>query len=279
MKLEKAIVNLAKNLAKIDFRIKGGKNMVLQFSQLPEFSLCSKKIFLPSERHVTRLVEHSVLILMLEGTLYFREDGEDCAVSAGEYYIQRKGLFQEGRCPSPGAVYYFIHFAGCFSEGQEGLVLRGQFSPLKLLPTLERLAALSADRTVDPFRLNSYLFRILSDLLSANPHYDEVGGVAYRLKQYIETQYAEPICLEALSQRFGYTKDYLIRIFRERYGTTPHRYLTDCRMAQALWLLENTELSAEQIGAAVGYSDFSTFYRAFCKKHGRSPGKRADQVT
>ncbi len=70
----------------------------------------------------------------------------------------------------------------------------------------------------------------------------------------------------------GYTEDYLIRPFKSHYGVTPHRYLIGRRMDHARWLLENTTLSTEQIASAVGYPDFSVFYRAFCNVHGASPG-------
>ena len=115
------------------------------------------------------------------------------------------------------------------------------------------------------------MLRILSELL-AKRQSDSVSGVAYRLKNHLDTQYAERISFEALSHRFGYTKDYLIRIFKERYGMTPHKYLTERRIEQARELLLGTSLSTEQIAQAVGYSDFSSFYRSFCKNYGSSPG-------
>ena len=56
--------------------------------------------------------------------------------------------------------------------------------------------------------------------------------------------------------------------------------LSGKRMDHARWLLDNTKLTVEQISVAVGYTDFSTFYRAFCKAHGHAPSafRKEDQL-
>jgi len=245
--------------------------MKLQFSPVPEFHVCDLKHFEKTERHVTRIMADSVLILMLSGTLSFRENGEELLITEGEYYIQRGGLLQEGSLCCPDAVYYYIHFEGAFSEESGGLGLHGRYNAKNLLPMLERLKASSDTGGADLFRLNAQMLRIFSELLAQGPRYDESESVAYRLKNYLDTQYAQRISLEELSHDFGYTKDYLIRIFKDRYGIPPHQYLIRRRMDQARWLLEGSALSTEQVSAAVGYADFSAFYRAFCKTHGCSP--------
>ena len=69
-----------------------------------------------------------------------------------------------------------------------------------------------------------------------------------------------------------YTEDYISRLFQKEFGITPHKHLINTRLEQAMWLLESTDLSAERISAAVGYGDFSAFWRAFTSKYKLSPG-------
>ena len=98
--------------------------MYLDFSPAPSFFACATKRFAEGEEHVTRRFGKSVLILMLENELAFREDGREIRLSPCEYYIQREGLFQEGLPMQKPPTYFFMEFYGHYSEDGE-LPLRG----------------------------------------------------------------------------------------------------------------------------------------------------------
>lgn len=65
--------------------------------------------------------------------------------------------------------------------------------------------------------------------------------------------------------------------FRQRYGTSPHRLLTELRMQRA-WELLETGCQVAQAGYRVGYRHPANFSAAFTRFHGRTPksvfGKR-----
>lgn len=246
--------------------------MLLQATPTPGFLTCATKCFDAEERHITRLASYSVLILMREGVLRFRENGTDMEILPGEYYIQRNGLLQEGIYPSDGAVYFYIEFRGSFGETGTGIPLRGKWEVNSILPLTERLDKAFRGREADLFLLNGQMLKIFSVLHAASPGYDEGAEVANRLKSLMDTEYFKPISLDKLSTGFGYTKDHLIRVFKRHFGTTPHQYLIRVRMEHAGWLLENTSLSMEEVACNVGYGDFSAFYRAFRSTWGISPG-------
>ena len=246
--------------------------MVLRVKPLPELYNCATKRFLPNELHITRICRQSVLILMWNGVLRFREDGVDREIHAGEYYIQRAGLLHEGLLPCDTPEYFYIHFYGQFDDNVSGLPLHGTFSEKILHPMCDKMEEMWLDRSNDVFDLNAQMLRIFSTLSAGSLAREEQNSIAYRLKIHLDIKYIEPMQLSDLSHSFGYTEDHLIRSFRAQYGITPHRYLSKKRMDHARWLLETTKLTAEQIASSVGYTDFSTFYRAFCKAHGKSPG-------
>ena len=247
--------------------------MVLDFSPLPSFIVCSKKIFKPNELHVTRISKRSVLILMTDGILRFREDGRDVELRAGEYYIQPAGLFQEGVRLGENPVYYYIEFNGSYSESELGLPLYGKYDAKKIIPIMSRLDEIFAVYHADSFALNSYMLRIFSGLLGDMPLENERRRVAGLIKKYIDSMFANSVSVEDIAKRFGYNEDHIIRIFKSRYDITPHQYQIKLRMEHARWLLENTEMSSEQVAAAVGYADFSAFYRKFKETYGISPGQ------
>ena len=104
--------------------------MILRTDSSLRLHHAATRVFQEGEVHVTRVYSYSVLILMLEGELRFLEDGREVTLQAGEYYIQRAGLLQEGlplgrKLPT----YFYVEFSGGdYQETGEGLALSGSFS-------------------------------------------------------------------------------------------------------------------------------------------------------
>ena len=238
-----------------------------------EFYTCSVKTFRPDEYHITRIYSKSVLILMLGGVLHFREAGIDYELRKDEYYIQREGLLQQGvKLSKDPPVYFFIEFKGNYSDDNEGLPLRGRFDSQKIRPLIEAYDNAYKNLSADPFLLNAYMYRIFSDLLMGfNNKREGKNKVAVMVKNYIDAMYSSQLSLKDVAAKFGYTKDYLTRIFSSEYGITPYQYLKNVRLEYALWLLQNTALSIKQIAHQVGYEYTSSFYRAFLDVYGESP--------
>lgn len=64
---------------------------------------------------------------------------------------------------------------------------------------------------------------------------------------------------------------HFLRLFRETYGSTPHRYLTVRRIEAAKRLLLETALTVRAIGLEVGLQNPSAFGRLFRRQVGVSP--------
>ena len=257
--------------------------MVLKFSPCPDFFICSTKRFLPDEKHVTRRYGKSVLILMWEGELSFIEDGKLITLTRGEYYIQPNGLFQQGVPLSAPPIYFFVEFSGSFSNTSAfGLPQRGRFNPQTMSALTERLEQLYKQQGADLFKLNSYMLRIFSELTETTSA-ESRHKLSLPVRNFIDSQFSSKITMADISREFGYNEDYISRIFKEHYGITPHQHLSNLRMEHARWLLESTDMPVEQIATAVGYTDFSAFYRSFKKVYRISPGsvrvKKAENET
>ncbi len=241
--------------------------MNLQISPAPEFSIANEKKFISGEEHVTRRYERSVLILMTAGELSFLEDGKKITLHSDEYYIQRHGLLQEGVPLQDPPSYIYIEFHGSYAE-EPGLPLRGHFEPDRIMPPALRLCNSYRNNT-NPFYLAAYMNRIFGELI---PRKATENRTALLIKSYIESDYSSNITLKTLSEKFNYAEDYIARIFKREFDTTPHQHLATIRLVQAMWLLENTELPCEKICNMIGYNDFSAFWRAFKSRYSVSPG-------
>lgn len=87
---------------------------------------------------------------------------------------------------------------------------------------------------------------------------------------YINKNLDEKITLNVLQQRFYVNKYYLCHIFKLNTGFTVNEYITYKKIMKASELLM-TGLTALDAAHAVGYSDYSTFYKAFKGITGYSP--------
>jgi AraC-like DNA-binding protein len=93
-----------------------------------------------------------------------------------------------------------------------------------------------------------------------------------RVRDYLETEFAEPIDLQQLADVADLSRFQLLRAFRRETGMTPHVYLTDCRVRAARRLLAQGDDVAD-VAAACGFSDQSHLTRIFKAHAGVTPGR------
>lgn len=120
-----------------------------------------------------------------------------------------------------------------------------------------------------------YLHALIARILTALPeNASDNACIARSLKNdlldYVNAHFTEPLTLHALSSRFFMSKSQLNQVFRRITGTTVISYIIHKRIAYAQQLLLNG-VSAQQAGAAAGFGDYTTFYRAYKKHFGCSP--------
>jgi AraC-like DNA-binding protein len=89
-------------------------------------------------------------------------------------------------------------------------------------------------------------------------------------KLYIDSHFAEPIALDAISDEAYFSKFHFIRTFRKIYGMTPHQYLTAVRIRQTKLLLKNGS-SVSEACFSVGFDSLSSFTGLFKRQTGITP--------
>lgn len=78
--------------------------------------------------------------------------------------------------------------------------------------------------------------------------------------------------LDKLCEKYGYSKNHIIRIFKEKYGVTPYKYFADKRIRTAKLYLRNTDLSVEEISRKLGFADPHYFSACFKSANSVAPG-------
>ncbi len=237
---------------------------------VPTYRLSAFRRFLPQERHITRVDGSDILLLMLDGVLRFTEDGVPVELSKGEYYIQRRGLYQDGPEASDCPSYFYLHFGdGVWSDETPSLPRRGFFDPDAFLPLLRELDDAEnedAPRIIKDGLLCAILTRLFRE--QARSERDVlVDHMARRLTQDLQS----PPSLAELAAAFHFSENYLIRIFREAMGTTPHAYINAVRIRKAKLLLSTSNITADRVAYECGFADYAHFYRMFRRETGVSP--------
>ncbi|OGO92917.1 MAG: hypothetical protein A2Y17_06700 [Clostridiales bacterium GWF2_38_85] len=246
-------------------------NKYLSFDTLPEYINSSFRYFYPDEKHITRTINEDVLLMVFSGILRFSENNVPVEVSAGQYYIQKANLFQEGVAPSSSPKYYYIHFNGDFTDPTPGIAIKGTFSFNDTKELLFKLDSLIKSKTKTRLEITSVFYEILQKLKETNTIEEKEASLAKTIENILAEKYSEPLSLSLLEEKLNYSKDYIIRSFKKSYGITPHQYISELRMNHARQLLLSTNRTVQLIAEECGYNDLSAFYRLFNKLHDCSP--------
>lgn len=101
---------------------------------------------------------------------------------------------------------------------------------------------------------------------------DSMDPLPHRIIRYINKNLAGPIHLEDICQNFYISKSQLCRLFKGATGTTVWQYITIKRLVKARQLIAAGE-NATHIYSQCGFSDYSSFYRAYIKHFRCAPSK------
>jgi len=91
--------------------------------------------------------------------------------------------------------------------------------------------------------------------------------------QYIQQNYSSGISIKDLSERLGFTPNYLSNLFRKEMGIYLLDYINKLRVEKAKELLNNTNMKSYEIAEKVGFKDDSYFSRVFKKFTGLRPNE------
>lgn len=89
--------------------------------------------------------------------------------------------------------------------------------------------------------------------------------------EHIARNYFAPIPTPELARMCGMSSRNFSRRFAEAVGCSPHRYVTDTRVAMACGQLANANVAVGRIAEDCGFMTISSFNRAFKARTGKAP--------
>ncbi len=114
------------------------------------------------------------------------------------------------------------------------------------------------------------LFLLLMGHTETLQNGDQENAAVFQVLRYIETDYAYGSFAE-IAQKLHYDTSWLSREIKRKTGKTYTQLVQEKRLAQAAFLLKNTDRNVSDISVAVGYENVSYFHRIFTETYGKSP--------
>lgn len=112
--------------------------------------------------------------------------------------------------------------------------------------------------------VNIFMYIRSKELLS-NEDLPEI--IRTRLDESVENDFN----LDELCKSINYSKNYVINVFKDKYGITPYKYFLDRKIDSAKVYLSHTNMSVYEISKVLHYSDQQYFSVSFKNSVGCSP--------
>lgn len=220
------------------------------------YKLCPNDLILTNSRELHRIVFNSKCRYERK-FIHFKPEYIS-SFQTGEYntlyYLENRKLGYFNRIPAKDVMEYKIdelwgqiEKAALESSPESGMMMKAIF--VQMLITINKIFAKYDHSHVDHRKYDHKIVAIL---------------------EYINKNLEEKISLDILQQKFYVNKYYLCHIFKLSTGFTVFEYITYKRIMRASELLISG-MPALDTAHAVGYSDYSTFYKAFKGITGYTP--------
>ena len=242
--------------------------------------------------HLPRKFKMWVLGICTSGTMYMNIEGIEYRIMPGDFFLLPAIKLHYGTRMSEGAIsYYWIHFeapdiedmshlgSGSDSDIPKDAAYLMLHSSLLDLDTVSMLCgqmynisfAQYYSNNIQQSLLKALLYEISNQTLQSHAHKFDQKFV--KLLNYIQENFLEKISVDELSDKFGYNKHYLCRIFKQRTGKTITTYYTQLRVCLACQQLSETNYSVKRIAYECGYESEKYFMRIFKEHMGITPSQ------
>lgn len=237
----------------------------------------------PGYHYGPRYRSYNLLHFVVKGSGKLQINEHTFDISAGDAFIIPEGKvsYYEASVTDPWS-YAWINYLGISSQIytyqlltslEEVYVIRN-IDTNKYKEIAMQILALDGNPTSRYLQANSLLLQAMA-MLFADVNFDEKSwghvSVADEVKFYLDTNYSEKIVIKDLAKSYGVHPNYLTRIFHEKFGSSPKRYLLQLKLKKACRLLTTTELPVTVISGSLGFDDQLAFSRLFKKEFSVPP--------
>lgn len=141
----------------------------------------------------------------------------------------------------------------------------------KLLKSVEE-AGTDAKRDVHTFMDIIYLL-FNPGQTEPNKALPDEADLIDKIRSYFDLFFTDGVTVEDAAAHFSVSQRYLIEQFKRKYNNTPHKYITEKRMARAKELLLASNCTVSEIADHLGFCEPGYFSKVFTRETGMSPNE------
>jgi len=214
------------------------------------------------------------LILRLEGSLRYDLQDETLILGPGDALFLPNSPKYRGTYASEGPfTYILINFEGNLPDTEaRAYPVCGNQELQHLFIQIYR--SWSVQTPANRCRCMALLYEILACFAESDKK--EMISLSTYLEpalEYLEHHiFDSELRIGRLHELCGVSDTYFRRMFLERFGIAPKKYVLERRLAQAKAILDNGEYSSiGEVASLTGFEDALYFSKAFRKKYGHAP--------
>lgn len=92
-----------------------------------------------------------------------------------------------------------------------------------------------------------------------------------KIKDFIDNNIEKSLTLEDICIKFSYSKNHIIRVFKNNFDMTPYQYILGKKIIVAKQYLSNTKINIKEICQILNFEDQHYFSNIFKQREGMSP--------
>jgi AraC-like DNA-binding protein len=225
------------------------------------------------------------LLYVLEGSCQIETDGGSWEAKPHHLIIFKPFQFHEETQLSEVYALVCMRFPAQFISEH-----RVPFPEFAALPTVIALPQGDTFRTIldrivaeyqhgDDFgqaMIGTYMFQfavLLRRALQQRPLKPQPNAQASYLQQLLDQHITSATSIRDLARQVHMSESHFSHQVKALLGVAPQQYVRERKIARARALLESTPMSIEEIAASLGYDETTSFFRAFKRVTGTTPGE------
>ena len=246
--------------------------------------------------HRGKKTDRNLLLIFINGDARFTIDGKIMTVKHGDQLLIPAGSRYTARTDE-GCEYYFLHFTDelemvserpserleisktiniedqkkpdCFLPAVQDI--NGDYAQIiRLLVEMNKLKATNRPEEQYLFQLDFSRLLLMLSIMTRDDEREQ-SELSERVRLYIGENITKPLTLTGLSEHFGVSKSYLLRLYKRDCGMSVTAYINAAKLDLAAELLNSSMMNVSETSDYLGFSDSGYFSRIFRKRFGVSP--------
>lgn len=235
-----------------------------------------------------RVLPNYKMVLVVEGSGFFRLNGQDQLIRTGDLFFCFPDVlhYYFANAADPWTIKWFSfngnnceQIVSSFGATPEEPIFTGCMTR-QLLDHMNGIIEGLKHNNIHTYAATGYSYLLFDELMSIrnNKGFSSEHDVAEnelldRIMRFVRLNYANSLSVDVVAAHFNYSRSFISHFFKQHAGISLPQFVNKLRIRRACELLNQTDMSNEQIALSIGYSDTLYFIKVFKNQMQMTPQK------